>query len=300
MRLNVSETTLSLGFDCVDLVQYNIKPQPIPDYAKAYKQVVERTGYIHPLRTPRGEILTACHPKDHVHHLGLWHVWTHTTFDGKSVDFWNLKKAQGTVRFSGLNWKTNGAVFAAFSAQQEHVVLHKNTPNEVALNDVLTLVSWKPDATEKGYLLDYVSTQSCATNKSIVLGSYRYSEFGYRARLDWNKSNSDYLTSEGKHRKDANFTTPRWCRIEGKTSTGSAGILFMSHPKNRNYPEPIRTWDKQWIFFNINPIQRESITLIPGASITFRHRMYIYDGTLSFEQCEVLWNDFAHPIEVTL
>ena len=293
MQLKENGDHLALCYKNTKLLQYNIQPQPVPTYAKKYKCVVERTGYIHPLYTPRGEVLTATHPKDHIHHLGLWHAWTHTQYNGNEIDFWNLKKAQGTVRFVKMNWENMGSVLCGASVEQAHLVLRKK--EEVALNDTFTFYSWKPD--KKGYVLDYISVQSCASNKPIVLGPYRYSSFVYRGRLDWGKGNCDYLTSEGNRRENANFTTPRWCRIEGKTKTGSAGILFMSCPSNPHYPEPIRTWNKQsGMFFNINPIQQESITLKPGEFLSLTYRMYIYDGTLSAEDCETLWKDYAHPV----
>jgi len=297
MQLKESKDHLTILYKDNILVQYNIQPQSVPDDAKKYTAVVERTGYIHPLYTPKGEQLTATHPKDHIHHLGLWHAWTHTQYDGKVIDFWNLKKAQGTVRFVQINWKNEGSVLSGTSVQQAHVILREK--EEVALNDTFTFYSWKPD--EKGYLLDYISVQSPANNKSIILGPYRYSSFVYRARLDWGKKNCDYLTSDGNQRENANFTTPRWCRIEGKTPNDSAGILFMTTPTNPHYPEPIRTWSKQkGIFFNINPVQRKAITLQPGESLCLKYRMYIYDGTLSAEECETLWQDYAHPVSITI
>lgn len=61
----------------------------------AYK----RSGFIHPLRTLEGEVLTNCSPSDHYHHFGLWYAWTKTTFEENEIDFWNLYKKQGTVRF---------------------------------------------------------------------------------------------------------------------------------------------------------------------------------------------------------
>ena len=32
-----------------------------------------RSGFIHPLHAPNGEVVTGIHPADHIHHLGLWH-----------------------------------------------------------------------------------------------------------------------------------------------------------------------------------------------------------------------------------
>ena len=60
----------------------------------------KRSGFIHPVWTPHGQILTRIQPPDHYHHYGIWNPWTHTVFEKDTVDFWNLKGRQGTVRFA--------------------------------------------------------------------------------------------------------------------------------------------------------------------------------------------------------
>ena len=44
-----------------------------------------RSGFIHPLKSPAGDLLTGIHPDDHYHHLGLWHAWVLCKVDGKEV-----------------------------------------------------------------------------------------------------------------------------------------------------------------------------------------------------------------------
>ena len=40
----------------------------------------KRSGFIHPLYAPHGQVLTTIQPKDHYHHYGIWNPWTHTFF----------------------------------------------------------------------------------------------------------------------------------------------------------------------------------------------------------------------------
>lgn len=61
---------------------------PAPGVDSVYK----RSGFIHPLKTLGGEVMTNCSPADHYHHFGLWYAWTKTTFEGNEIDFWNLHK----------------------------------------------------------------------------------------------------------------------------------------------------------------------------------------------------------------
>ncbi len=59
----------------------------------------------------------------------------------------------------------------------------------------------------------------------------------------------------------------------------------------------LRTWDRGSengaVFINFNPVQNKSWTFKPGQTYSRRYRVYVYDGTLSMEQAEVLWRQYA-------
>ena len=57
----------------------------------------KRSGFIHPLITPSGNILTRVSPPDHYHHVGIWNPWTKVKIGNHVTDFWNLYEKQGTV-----------------------------------------------------------------------------------------------------------------------------------------------------------------------------------------------------------
>src|SRR6187549_482823 len=62
----------------------------------------KRSGFIHPLNAPHGQVLTRIQPPDHYHHYGIWNPWTHVLYRGDTLDFWNIGGKQGTVRFAKL------------------------------------------------------------------------------------------------------------------------------------------------------------------------------------------------------
>ena len=66
------------------LLSYRYADMPVPE---GVPQVYSRSGFVHPLRTLNGNILTQIQPPDHYHHYGLWHPWTHTEFKGEEIDF---------------------------------------------------------------------------------------------------------------------------------------------------------------------------------------------------------------------
>ena len=289
------EKMLEISCGKTRALRYRHAPVPPP---KGVDPLYTRSGFIHPIWSPAGAELTQIHPKDHYHHLGLWNPWTSTKFEGRHVDFWNLKKGEGTVRFVKFASAEGGPVFGGFRAVQEHVDLSAPGGEKVALNEELDVRVWR--AGEGGWLCDYVSTQRCASESPLTLNKYRYGGFGFRATARWNKNNSNYLTSEGKTRKDGHATRSRWCNIFGKTDKGPAGVLFLSHPENRAHPEPMRIWPQGDVFFNYCPIQKAPWTLEPGNDYVLRYRMLVYDGTMTAKDAERVWRDFAEPPKVTI
>jgi hypothetical protein len=264
-------------------------------------QIYKRSGFIHPLFSPAGAILTNIQPKDHYHHYGIWNPWTKTAFEGDTIDFWNLRERQGTVRFNGFSTIYSGPVYGGFKLIHEHVVV-KSQPEKVALNEEIDVVVWDQPADQKHlHLWDFTSTLSCATSSPITLKEYRYGGFGFRATEEWTNKNSKILTSEGLDRKDADGSLARWILVSGETSKGTAGILFMSYPTNYNFPEPLRVWpinannNRGDVFINFSPTKNKDWHLEPGKKYVLKYRMVVFDGELSASEADRFWQDFANP-----
>ena len=279
------------------VLRYHHAACPPPEGASAR---YARSGFIHPLFSPSGAELTRIHPPDHLHHMGLWNPFAKTRFEGREVDFWNLGKGRGTVRFDGFEGRTVGPVFGGFRARHVHVDLSAPGGGKAALREVWDLRVYDIGPPEKaGFLLDFTSLLRCASSSPVLLERYRYGGLGFRAAASWNEG--DYLTSEGKTRKDGHGTRARWCMVYGPTDKGPAGIVFMDHPNNREHPEPLRIWNQRpEIFFNFCPVQKAEWTIEPGRTYVLKYRLYVYDGSASPGEAERLWRDFAHPPEVSV
>ncbi len=283
--------------------QYENAPLPagVPDE-------FSRGGFIHPLWSPAGEELTRIQPPDHYHHYGIWNPWTHTEFQGKEVDFWNLGKKQGKVVVSGGPLKVAGDVFASISAMHDHIVLPDShrVVEETVLNERLTMQVWNADPLANTWLIDVISTMSCSGDDPLTLKEYRYQGFGYRAKSEWNDENATLMTSEGFDKENGNATRAKWCDIRGPSVAGKSGILFMSNPSNYNFPELLRIWPTgsnkgvENVFLNFNPTQDRDWVLEPGKSYTLKYRMLVYDGDISEDKAEMIWNDYAHPVKVEM
>lgn len=264
----------------------------------------KRSGFIHPLWSPEGKVLTTVQPRDHYHHYGIWNPWTHTEFRGDTIDFWNLSQRQGTVRFAGFTSTESGPVYGGFRARQEHVAYPYGEDKTVALNEVWDVRVF--NLRDGVWLWDFTTELNCATTDPVTLLEYRYAGFGFRATEQWTNQNSSVLTSEGNTRKNADGTTAKWCIMKGETDGSDAGILFMSYPANYNFPEPLRIWPENAnggrgdMFFNFAPTKNMDWKLEPGKTYVLRYRMLVFDGDLSAEQAEQTWQAFAHPPQVSV
>ncbi len=286
-----------------NVLQYNFKEAPLPD---GVPDIYNRAGYIHPLWSPKGEILTRIQPPDHYHHVGIWNPWTHTEYKGKVIDFWNLNKGEGTVKPSSIISTTSNNVYGGFKVLHDHIDLNGMTPEgmEVALKEEWKIRVW--NIADDAWLIDFVSTMNCATDSALTITEYRYQGFGFRATEKWDDKTAGLLTSEGKDKGDGNSTRARWCDVNGISEFGTSGVLFITHPSNYNYPEPIRIWPvgankgKENVFFNFNPSMDRDWVLEPGNDYQLKYRIFVYDGKISKTKAEQLWQDFAYPPKVCL
>jgi hypothetical protein len=264
----------------------------------------KRSGFIHPLWSPDGEILTRIQAPDHYHHYGIWGPWTKTHIRGREVDFWNLSKGEGSVRFAGFLSQIEGPVFSGFSALQEHIDFGAKGPDQIAIQETLDVCAWDLDPENKVWLIDYTSILNCALDSGIILDAYRYGGgIGYRATERWNKDNCSILTSEGNSRDNADGSSARWCQVEGESASGRSGILFMSHPSNRAFPEPMRVWHKDAngngnMYFEFCPIRNQDWKLKKGKNYSQKYRLLVFDGSISKDEAEEYWNAFANPPKV--
>jgi hypothetical protein len=265
----------------------------------------KRSGFIHPLLTPSGNVLTRVSPPDHYHHVGIWNPWTRVRIGNHVTDFWNLYEKQGTVKFAGINSTVSGPIYGGFSVRQEHIDFQGKKPNEIAINEVWDVRAWNVEPVDglKAWLVDLTTFLSIAGDSAIVFEAYRYGGgIGIRANEEWTKDNSTVLTSEGKTRKDADGTRAKWTDLNGMFKNNSqSGIVFFSHPANREHPEPMRVWPENMnnnrgdVYFEFCPIRYKEWVLNPGRVYRLKYRILVYDGKIDKEVADRLWNDFAYP-----
>jgi hypothetical protein len=271
---------------------YQGKEGPLP--RADIKPIFKRGGYIHPIFSPSGRLITDDYPPNHVHHHGIWFPWTKAEFEGRAVDFWNMGEGKGKVEFVefGRNW--SGPVHAGFQAEHRFVDLTSGQA-KAALDETWTTIVYDVKGANY-FVFDLISTQRCATASPLKLPKYYYGGLGFRGNWGWNGAKkTEILTSNGEtNRVRANETRADWCHIGGEVDGQFAGVTIMSHPENFRAPQPMRVHPTE-PFFCFAPSQLGDWQIEPGVPYVSRYRFVVSDGRPEREKIERLWRAYAHP-----
>lgn len=277
------------------LSYYHGKNSPPDELDERY----ERSGYIHPVYSPGGTVLTNHLNPMHPHHSGIWSAWTNTRFQGRTPDFWNVHLNSGRVDGAdSLEEAWQGPVHAGFRAKHYFTDLSSSAP-VIALNEEWVVNVYDTGKSDEYHLFDLKVTQTVNTAQPLVLPEYRYGGVGFRGHKDWDDpDNVTFLTSEGLGR-DGHGTRARWAHIGGESDGELAGIAILSHPENFRHPQTMRIHPTE-PFFNYAPTQLGDMAIEPGSPYVVRYRYVAYDGEPNPDQINRLWIDYAYPPGVTV
>jgi hypothetical protein len=281
-------------------LQYWVEPRPLP--RADIDSIYLRGGYLHPVRTPSGRVITGDYSPGHVHHHGVWAAWTNTTFRGREPDFWNMAGGTGAVVPMALDSAWAGAVQGGFQARHRYVDYSAPEPVS-ALYETWTLRAYNVPSSVAGFsyhLFDIDMVQSTASASPLTLPEYHYGGAAIRGLEEWyGPENTIFLTSAGKDRSDGNETRARWTYMGGDVDGQQAGIAMLSHPTNFRSPQPVRI-HPEMPYFCYAPSQLGAFSIRPGEPYAARYRFVVFDGPPDPEALDRLWNDYAYPPAVTV
>lgn len=293
LQIENNEGAFTISSAGSNLLQYNYETVYPP---AGVDSVFKRSAFIHPVWTPNGQVLTRIQPPDHYHHYGIWNPWTHVLFEGDTIDFWNLYKKQGTVRFKKLLSTSIGSVYAAIKVELEHIVFKNDHSEKVALREIQT-IRVTPVQENKYFIVDIKIEMECATESPFHILEYRYGGLGWRATEEWNPENSEVLTSENRTRKDADGSRARWCMAQGQLGNDEGGMVLLSHPDNYSHPEPLRIWPEDSnggeMFVNIAPTKFDDWVLNPHQTYTLQYRFIVFSGPFTKDEAERGWQQYV-------
>lgn len=290
-------STIVLSASGREILQFFHRENQPPD---SLGPVYRRGGYIHPVRTPSGTVLTGhLNGPYHMHHSGIWSAWTNTEFQGRKPDFWNAQLLRGRVDIDSLLASWSGAVHAGFQSVNRFTDLTTGSP-VTALLELWDVRAYAIPESAGMFVFDVTLTQTVSPGAALVLPEYLYGGVGFRGHPDWNDTlTTTILTSEGLGRLDGHATRARWAHFGGWSDGKLGGVAIMGHPTNFRFPQPMRIHPTM-PFFNFAPTQLGEMSIQPGKPYVVRYRYVTYDGEPDAALIERMWTDFAFPPSVSV
>jgi len=266
-------------------------PPPRPDI----DPVFARSGFIDGIRTRSGLVVSQAFPRlpvNHEHLYGLWSAWTATEFEGRAMNFWDVKGGTGRIRCEEVSGLWDGMLAAGLTAVN---VYYDRTvaPERAALRETWRVVSYAlPD--EFAYRLFDVSLhQVCATASPVRLKEYRYSGFAMRYPDAFYGDAALFMVASGEtDRVKANHTRQRWVYMGGLLDGRQGGVALLSHPANFRAPEMVRLHPKT-PFFCFSPSSAGDWEITPNQPYRAHYRVVVLDGPPDRAQLDRLWHAFA-------
>jgi hypothetical protein len=284
---------------------------------------------LYPLLTASGTPVTRGFPLeprarerfDHPHHVGLW--FNHGDVNG--LDFWNNSTdipadrapKMGTIRHKRVVEARGGADRGELAVEMEWV-----TPDGVTLLREDTRFIFR--GTPAGRTVDRITTLT-ALDRRVVFRDNKEGTLGLRVAreleqpadkpelftdasgkvtkvpvLDNTGVTGLYTSSEGLKGDAVWGTRGHWCMLNGRIGSEAVTIAMLEHPSNPNSPTYWHARGYGLFAANVlgrkvfDPTQEElTMTLEPGKSVTYRHRVLVLGTAATPESIEREYKTFA-------
>lgn len=278
------------------LFTYHSQVVAPPADSPAYYQ---RSGFIHPLYSPNGSVLTDDFPAGHAHQHALFAAWTNTTFKKSFVDFWNQQQQKGTVEHVKVLTMQSGTVCGVL----EVLLRYKSWEHGEVLQEKWKLYMYP---FQHFFLFDLESEQYNSSTDTLFVNKYHYGGMGFRGSRYWNPDDKknyrgkwSVLTSEGIRDSAANHTRATWVDASGRIGNNTAGVTVFGHHSNFRYPQPIRVHPQMpyWVFA---PMVEAAFSIAPGAYYRSKFRYWVHQGLPSLMEIKKWEKDFNEPVTTTV
>ncbi len=258
-------------------------PEGVPDYYR-------RSGHIHPVCTPSGRVITSEFPADHLHQHGIFRAWVKTSFQGRKINFWDQKEQTGRVEHVQVLKRTQDETSAGFVVELRHSDITDPSKPKPVLREIWTVRTFDSPA---GFAFDIESRQTCIADSPLIVHEYHYGGMAFRGNDQWlNQPEHDFLTSEGRTRKDGNHSRPKWVTAHGRVDGEICSITIMGHPRNFRSPEPVRLHPSKPYFVFTPPFLGE-FRLEPEVEHVAKYRFFVNDQIPANDLLEQLWKEWS-------
>jgi Methane oxygenase PmoA len=283
---------------------------------------------LYAIRSASGTLVTRGFPleprpgerTDHPHHVGHWFNYGEVN----GYDFWGHSSETPAANKPKMGTIVHKAVVHIESGARGELTVNADwvVPSGMVLLHEQSAFVFSGDATHRA--IDR-GTKWTATDQAVTLTDTKEGAFGIRVarglehpskepevfvnargeketvpRLDNTGVTGHYIGSDGTTGEAVWGTRGPWMGLTGTVDGAPVTLAIFDHPSSHRYPT---YWHARgYGLFAANPLGRHAfdatqppavLTLQPGTSVTFRHRILVVDATLTREQLQQEYDRFS-------
>jgi len=249
------------------------KPVYVYNYGMTLKPGVNedrrRAGYLHPVWTPRGTVVTDDFPADHPHHRGIFWAWPHVKTSGGDFDLWGIRG----IHQKFVRWmeKTVSPGQARLAVENVWEAGGRRLVKETAL-----VVAHRAAANRR--VLDFTLAFEPLGEPVLLLGesSSKKGYGGFCVRFA-ERHNTWIHTDRGKEEADSNMVPHPWAELSADYDGRRATVRVEISPQNPGYPNG---WClRHYGFLGVNFPGTTAYALRRGKPLELRYRVIVSDST---------------------
>ncbi|WP_417735721.1 PmoA family protein [Rosistilla oblonga] len=253
LQVQETDAAIEIASDGKSVLVYNKQSPPVPD---GIDPIYHRSGFLHPVASPAGNVVTAAFPADHPHQQGIFSAWVRTNHDGREIDFWNLAGGVGRVSHERVVKTFTENESAGFEVDLIHHTVAE--PKVDILRERWRITVQPTDGSYRCF--DLQTTQQALTDKPLTVEKYHYGGIATRGPARWslptgkkaaakasdadnNKPSepiSEIVDEHGHDRIAGNHHPTRWVTLSGSEEGEVVCITMLGHADNFRAPQPAR------------------------------------------------------------
>jgi len=263
---DAGQGTLTLRDGEVDVLTYRFRDQ----LRKGLDPKHTRSGYIHPLFSLDGQVLTDDSPKDHLHHHGVFWTWPIVKTRGQDTQTWH--PASPSLRQHFVRWLKRDVENGTATLSAENV--WKLDGREIVAKETVTLHIHKADRTGRAIDLEL---KIQAVGGPLELQGAPDQKKGYGGlclRGTQMFTGATLTTDQGLLKTDSTNMVFRWADL----STKKLGVAIFVSPDHPGFPTTWLIRNSYAGILNASWPGLKPAILLPGKPVTLSYRLYVHRG----------------------
>ena len=250
-----SKSTVTILNNEAVLLVYN---KVSPEITDGMDPVYQRSGFLHPVCTPAGRVVTAVFPFDHPHQQGIFSAWVKTDYAGRSIDFWNLAGGTGRVLHERVVSTFQDRNKAGFEVDLLHQTVQKPVVN--VLRERWKVTAYPTDGSYQCF--DLHTSQSALTEKPLTVRKHHYGGMALRGPVEWlidgdsdslrrpeiDRQASGFVNNHGSTRVKGNHQPSNWVSLWGNLEGKPVSITVLCSKDSFRAPQAARLHPKKPYF----------------------------------------------------